>query len=34
MLQSARVIAFTVSELLTENQQGGGRGVKLLPNPD
>ena len=36
MLQNSRVIAFTVSELLRENQQDGGRGggVKLsLPPP-
>ena len=34
MLQNARVTAFTVSELLRENQQGGG-GVELLPpHPD
>ena len=26
MLQNSRVIAFTVSELLRENQQDGGRG--------
>ena len=32
MLQSARVIAFTVSELLTENQQGG-EGGKITPQP-
>ena len=32
MLQNARVTAFTVSELLRENQQGGGR-VKLSPLP-
>ena len=30
MLQNARVAAFTVSELLRENQQGG-RGITLLP---
>ena len=30
MLQNARVTAFTVSELLKENQQGGGS-VKLPP---
>ena len=29
MLQNARVIAFTISELLKENQQG----VKLSPSP-
>ena len=28
MLQNARVIAFTVSELLRENQQGGGDKIK------
>ena len=27
MLQNARVTAFTVFELLRENQQGGGEGV-------
>ena len=34
MLQNVRVIAFAVSELLTESQQEGGRGggVKLPPN--
>ena len=32
MLQNARVTAFTVSELLKENQQGGGS-VKLPPPP-
>ena len=31
MLQKARVTAFTVSKLLTENQQGGA--VKLPPPP-
>ena len=31
MLQNARVTTFTVSELLTENQQGGGGGVKVPP---
>ena len=31
MLQSARVAAFTVSELLSENQQGRGRDVKFPP---
>ena len=35
MLQNAKVTAFTVFELLKENQQGergaGGGGVKLLP---
>ena len=29
MLQNAKVIAFTVSELLRENQQGG----KIIPPP-
>ena len=45
ILQNARVTAFTVSELLMENQQGvgcvcggggggrGGGGVKLYPQP-
>ena len=37
MLQNARITAFTVSELLRENQQGeggGGGGVKItLPAP-
>ena len=31
MLQNVRVTAFTVSELLRENQQGGG--IKLPPPP-
>ena len=31
-LQNARVTAFTVSELLRENQQGGWGGVQL-PHP-
>ena len=31
MLQNARVTAFMVSELLRENQQEGGGGVKLPP---
>ena len=31
MLQNARVAAFTISELLRKNQQGGG--VKLPPFP-
>ena len=32
MLQNARVTAFTVTELLRENQQGGGGGkITLLP---
>ena len=33
MLQNARVIAFTVSELLKENQQGlfWGEGGKIIP---
>ena len=29
MLQNARVTAFTVSELLSENQKGGGAGGYL-----
>ena len=35
MLQNIRVIAFTVSELLRENQQrmGGGEGGGLRPSP-
>ena len=39
MLQNVRVTAFSVSELLRENQQptwggwGGGAGVKLHPLP-
>ena len=34
MLQNVRVLALTVSELLRENQQGGGGGaVKLTPIP-
>ena len=34
MLQNVRVLALTVSELLRENQQGGGGGaVKLTPLP-
>ena len=33
MLQNARVIAFTVSELLKEIQQEGDRGVKSPPPP-
>ena len=35
MLQNARVIAFTVSELLKENQQGlfWGEGGKIIPQP-
>ena len=33
MLQNARVIPFTVFELLRENQRGGGREVKLSPLP-
>ena len=32
MPQNARVTAVTVSELLKENQQGGG--IKLTPHPD
>ena len=31
MVQNARVTAFTIFELLQENQQGGGVGVKLHP---
>ena len=34
MLQNARVTAFTVSELLRENQQGRGGGRKITPPPD
>ena len=30
MLLNARVTAFNVSELLRENQQGGGEGVKKV----
>ena len=33
MLQNASVAAFTVSELLRENQQVEGGGVKLPPPP-
>ena len=34
MLQNSRVTAFTVSDLLRENQQDGGEGgVKLPPPP-
>ena len=33
MLQSARFRAFTVSELLMENQQVGGRGKITIPPP-
>ena len=33
MWQNARVTAFTVSELLRENQQGGGRGKITPPTP-
>ena len=32
MLQSTRVAAFTVSELLRENQQGGGGEIKAEQN--
>ena len=32
MLRNVRVTAFTVSELLRENQQGG-EGVKIAPLP-
>ena len=31
MLQNSRVTAFTISELLKENQQGGGGGWNYLP---
>ena len=31
MLKKARATAFTVSELLKENQQGGGTGGKIIP---
>ena len=36
MLQHARVTAFTIFELLRENQQGQGGGVggKITPYPD
>ena len=39
MLQNVKVAAFTVSELLKENQQererGGGGGLgKIIPHPD
>ena len=40
MLQNVKVVAFTVSELLKENQQerergGGGGGLgKIIPHPD
>ena len=35
MLQNAKIIAFTISELLRENQQGreGGKITKLPPPP-
>ena len=34
MLQNARVAAFSDSELLRENQQGGGMGgSKITPSP-
>ena len=33
MLQNARVVAFTVSELLRENQEGGGAKITLPPHP-
>ena len=35
MLQNTRVTAFTVSELLRKNQQGGKKGVggKITPHP-
>ena len=31
MLQNARVTTFSISELLRENQQGGGIGGKFTP---
>ena len=31
MVQNARVTAFTIFELLQENQQGGGGGGKITP---
>ena len=35
MLQNAKVTAFTVSELLKENEQGGkGERAKITPHPD
>ena len=33
MFENARVTAFTVSELLGENQHGGGGGVKITSPP-
>ena len=33
MLQNARAAAFTVSELLRENQQDGGGGGAITPFP-
>ena len=35
MLQNTRVTAFSISELLRENQQvgGGGRGWEITPQP-
>ena len=33
MLQNARVTAFTVSELLRKNQQGGGSSGRITPHP-
>ena len=33
-MQNARVTAFTFSELLTKNQQGGGVELPLFPHPD
>ena len=33
MLQNARVAAFTVSELLRENQQGGAGGGGKITSP-
>ena len=33
MLQYTRITAFTVAELLRENQQGGGGNITLPPPP-
>ena len=33
MLQNARITAFTVAELLRENQHGKGGGDKITPHP-
>ena len=33
MLRNAKVITFTDSEFLGENQQGGGGGVKITSSP-